>query len=305
MSDNMKAVNNKAEQAGEGEKKNLPLSRPKKKKLRWRDVNVQTCFVANLDSKVKKENLEDAFTQVGTVLEIRFGKGYGSKSYNGTAYVTLSSVEELTNAIELSEKIVINERKVRIEKAKPRENKGRDPSKSNKNKEQSSNHSKSNKRKTSGVTPGSESDEKKPRSGSNVNVVYGLDSKESKKHEVSSQSRKRTVFIGGLGSSGSEEVVEKIFDDLDIVSIRMTKKGYGFVEFEAEDDVMQAVELDGTTVGGRVIKVNRDDRKNNFATTRGKGRKGFSKRGYQKKPVNSQGNRRTRGPRGKPVRKNR
>lgn len=77
--------------------------------------------------------------------------------------------------------------------------------------------------------------------------------------------------------------MEKIFDDLDIVSIRMTKKGYGFVEFEAEDDVMQAVELDGTTVGGRVIKVNRDDRKNNFATTRGKGRKGFSKRGYQKK----------------------
>ena len=73
------------------------------------------------------------------------------------------------------------------------------------------------------------------------------------------------LYVGNLNFNLSEEELRTIFEEYgDVTSVKVItdkysgrSKGFGFVEFEYEDDGKRALEeLNGTEVSGREIKVN-------------------------------------------------
>ena len=82
-----------------------------------------------------------------------------------------------------------------------------------------------------------------------------------------SQGRKRTLYVGGLEESVTEEVVFAAFipfGDLKEVSIpkdfgdktkSMKHKGFAFVEFEEAEDAQEAMDnMEGAEICGKVIR---------------------------------------------------
>jgi cold-inducible RNA-binding protein len=85
------------------------------------------------------------------------------------------------------------------------------------------------------------------------------------------------LFVGGLPFSVDNTELEQIFSEFgkvesaQVIMDRETNrsKGFGFVEFENDEDAKSAVaKLDGSDVGGRSITVNearpKAPRENNF-----------------------------------------
>lgn len=75
----------------------------------------------------------------------------------------------------------------------------------------------------------------------------------------------KRLFIGNLDFATTEQQLRDVFGeygnilDATLVTDRMTgqSRGFGFVELENDADADRAIEaLDGTTLGGRNIKVN-------------------------------------------------
>ena len=73
------------------------------------------------------------------------------------------------------------------------------------------------------------------------------------------------LYVGNLNFNLTEEELRTIFEEYgDVTSVKVItdkysgrSKGFGFVEFEYEDDGKRALEeINGTEVSGREIKVN-------------------------------------------------
>lgn len=76
---------------------------------------------------------------------------------------------------------------------------------------------------------------------------------------------RRTLYVGGLEETVTEELVHAAFIPFgDLVEVQMprdwkagTNRGFAFVEFEEEEDAAAAmVNMDGSELAGRVLKVN-------------------------------------------------
>eukprot|EP00833_Pecoramyces_ruminatium_P008672 jgi/Orpsp1_1/1182704/evm.model.c7180000082318.2 len=81
----------------------------------------------------------------------------------------------------------------------------------------------------------------------------------------------KTVFIGNLSWNTSEQTLSDMFNEYgNVVSIRIPteketgrKKGFGYVEFDDVDSATKALELSGTEVDGRNIRLDYAPERNN------------------------------------------
>ncbi|CAM9687655.1 unnamed protein product [Ectocarpus sp. 8 AP-2014] len=76
---------------------------------------------------------------------------------------------------------------------------------------------------------------------------------------------KRNVYVGGLEEQVNEEILHAAFVPFgDIVEVNLPKdhvanthRGFGFVEFEVEEDAKAAIDnMDGAELYGKVLRVN-------------------------------------------------
>lgn len=74
----------------------------------------------------------------------------------------------------------------------------------------------------------------------------------------------KKIYLGNLSFRITEEELENIFSEYgDIVSVNLIKdrdtgrlKGFGFIEFETEEQAKAALVMDGKEIQGRTTKVN-------------------------------------------------
>ena len=68
----------------------------------------------------------------------------------------------------------------------------------------------------------------------------------------------KRFYVGNLSYSSTEESIRKLFAQYgDLESVFLVKdKGFGFVEFKNKEDAEKALELNGTELEGRPLKVN-------------------------------------------------
>eukprot|EP01012_Entosiphon_sulcatum_P063845 TRINITY_DN919_c0_g1_i1.p1 TRINITY_DN919_c0_g1~~TRINITY_DN919_c0_g1_i1.p1 ORF type:complete len:554 (+),score=76.30 TRINITY_DN919_c0_g1_i1:614-2275(+) len=71
-----------------------------------------------------------------------------------------------------------------------------------------------------------------------------------------------TCFVGNLPFDATQDSIRDFFTEQAVKSVRLvndktsgTFKGFGYVEFETRDDLIQAVQLSGTSFSGRTIKL--------------------------------------------------
>uniref|UniRef100_A0A7S3DE86 RRM domain-containing protein n=1 Tax=Palpitomonas bilix TaxID=652834 RepID=A0A7S3DE86_9EUKA len=83
---------------------------------------------------------------------------------------------------------------------------------------------------------------------------------------MAKEADRRTIFVGGLADDVNEDTVSAAFvpfgeiKDLHIPRDAVTKqhKGFGFVEFEDQEDATHAIEnMNGAELYGKVLRVNR------------------------------------------------
>ena len=67
----------------------------------------------------------------------------------------------------------------------------------------------------------------------------------------------KKVYVGNLPYRITEEELSAHFKDIILIKDRETgrSKGFGFVEFESEDQAEAATKLDGQECGGRPLKI--------------------------------------------------
>src|SRR5499427_4273028 len=81
-------------------------------------------FVGNLDFKVTENDLQDAFTAYGTVVETNLVTDRATGRARGFGFVTMSTPEEAQKAIEGMNGKSIDGRALTVNLAKPREERG-------------------------------------------------------------------------------------------------------------------------------------------------------------------------------------
>ncbi|KAM8878141.1 RNA-binding protein 34 [Spinachia spinachia] len=89
---------------------------------------------------------------------------------------------------------------------------------------------------------------------------------------------KRSVFVGNLTFEMNELAFRQHFEDCGKVeAVRLVRdqnsgfgKGFGYVLFESSDSVQLALELDGTTLDGRPLRVRRAEKQPNKSGGRGR-----------------------------------
>ena len=81
--------------------------------------------------------------------------------------------------------------------------------------------------------------------------------------------KSKTLFVGSLKYSVDENALRSLFSGCgDIADVRIARdrnsnesKGFGFVEFNSLDSAEKGIELNGTDLEGRPIKVSYDGRR--------------------------------------------
>ena len=127
---------------------------------------------------------------------------------------------------------------------------------------------------------------------------------EEQQPEQQQDKTKLTVFVGNMSWDTTEEGLQKAFEQYGkITSTRIPKnaknqsKGFGFVEFETEEEAKKACEMNEKELDGRTIKVNLsqpksesshhdrrgDDRRGGYGDRRGYDRRGGDRRGYDRR----------------------
>ncbi|AWP05026.1 putative RNA-binding protein 34 [Scophthalmus maximus] len=119
----------------------------------------------------------------------------------------------------------------------------------------------------------------------------------------SSHDHKRSVFVGNLSFEMNELAFRRHFEECGPVeAVRLVRdqnsglgKGFGYVLFESADSVQLALELDGSKLEGRTVRVKRSVKKEKQKNkTNDKGAAGRTGRGPVKGPAKGPG--RERGP---------
>jgi RNA recognition motif-containing protein len=78
-------------------------------------------YVGNLSYDTTEDSLRQVFAQAGTVVSVDVIKDRDSGRNKGFAFVTMSSQEEAENAIKLINEKMLDNRALRVNIAKPRE----------------------------------------------------------------------------------------------------------------------------------------------------------------------------------------
>uniref|UniRef100_UPI0037E9BD3D RNA-binding protein 34 isoform X2 n=1 Tax=Semicossyphus pulcher TaxID=241346 RepID=UPI0037E9BD3D len=111
--------------------------------------------------------------------------------------------------------------------------------------------------------------------------------------DSSSHDHKRSVFVGNLSFEINELAVRRHFEECGVVeAVRLVRdqnsglgKGFGYVLFESADLVQLALELDGTKLEGRTIRVKRSVKKEKLKKNDSKAPTGKAGRGPAKGPT--------------------
>jgi RNA recognition motif-containing protein len=78
-------------------------------------------YVGNLSYSTTEDALRNAFAKAGTVVSVDVIKDRDTGRMKGFAFVTMSSNEEAQNAIKLLNEKMLDERAIRVDIARPRE----------------------------------------------------------------------------------------------------------------------------------------------------------------------------------------
>jgi RNA recognition motif-containing protein len=78
-------------------------------------------YVGNLSYDTTEDGLRTAFAQAGTVVSVDIIKDRDSGRMKGFAFVTMNSDEEAQNAIKILNEKTLDERPIKVDIAKPRE----------------------------------------------------------------------------------------------------------------------------------------------------------------------------------------
>ena len=78
-------------------------------------------YVGNLSYDTTEDSLRTAFTQAGTVVSVDIIKDRDSGRMKGFAFVTMNSDEEAQNAIKILNEKMLDERAIKVNVARPRE----------------------------------------------------------------------------------------------------------------------------------------------------------------------------------------
>lgn len=85
-------------------------------------------YVGNLSYDTTEDGLRTAFEQSGTVVEVAMIKDRDTGRMKGFAFVTMSSAEEAQKAIQSMNEKMLDDRELKVNFAKPREEGSRRPS---------------------------------------------------------------------------------------------------------------------------------------------------------------------------------
>jgi RNA recognition motif-containing protein len=82
-------------------------------------------YVGNLSYNTTEAGLRNAFEQSGTVVEVAMIKDRDTGRMKGFAFVTMGSAEEAQNAIQALNEKMLDDRELKVNIAKPREERPR------------------------------------------------------------------------------------------------------------------------------------------------------------------------------------
>nr|CAG8442451.1 3171_t:CDS:2 [Entrophospora candida] len=208
------------------------------------ESDCKTVYVGELPLEVDDYTLQQEMKEAGYVVKARIMYDKFSKQSKGFAYVDFATPQEAQNALKLSGK-KINGKAIVV----------RLDEKSNKN-----------------------SSFQKPGGGSNFNKNLSEPSD--------------TIFVGNLSFKADENQLDQLFNGFGkIVSIRLpthpdtgSLKGFGYVQFSDINAAKNAMDLQGTVLAGRSIRLDYADTKqkknnNNFGNAGGRNERNSSNRG--------------------------
>ncbi|XP_070840547.1 RNA-binding protein 34 [Chaetodon trifascialis] len=127
-----------------------------------------------------------------------------------------------------------------------------------------------------------------------MEIEKGFHIRVDRVRDSSSHDHKRSVFVGNLSFEINELAFRRHFEECGAVeAVRLVRdqnsglgKGFGYVLFESADSVQLALELDGTKLEGRSIRVKRSMKKEKQKKEAGsKGASRFASRGPMKGPM--------------------
>jgi RNA recognition motif-containing protein len=78
-------------------------------------------YVGNLSYDTTEDNLRTMFTKAGTVVSVDMIKDRNTGRMKGFAFVTMNSAEEAQEAIKILNEKMLDDRAIRVNIAKPRE----------------------------------------------------------------------------------------------------------------------------------------------------------------------------------------
>ena len=81
-------------------------------------------YVGNLSFSLSDQDLEDAFSEFGTVQSVNIIEDRDTGRSRGFGFVEMSSAEEAQNAISQMDGAELDGRNLKVNEAKPRENRG-------------------------------------------------------------------------------------------------------------------------------------------------------------------------------------
>lgn len=81
-------------------------------------------YVGNLDYKTSEEELQSLFAQAGTVVAVNLIKDRDSGRSKGFAFVEMRTQVEMENAIKMFNSYNLNQRRLKVNIARPREKRG-------------------------------------------------------------------------------------------------------------------------------------------------------------------------------------
>ncbi|KAI9315663.1 hypothetical protein BX666DRAFT_1841728, partial [Dichotomocladium elegans] len=199
-------------------------------------------FVGNLSFKTTEEALTEFFESAGKVTEATVIKhGRRSLGYGFVAFETAAEAEKARNELNKKE---LEGREVNVEVAKPKihiEKKPETSSSSEADDKSNANES---------------SEEDVPVAGRKARRVRRRRSPKAKSNEPS----KTTVFVANLPYATTDEALGEIFKEFKVKTAQVARmrnkrsKGYGFVDFESEEEQKRALEtVKDVTLEGREI----------------------------------------------------
>ncbi|ORX61460.1 RNA-binding domain-containing protein [Hesseltinella vesiculosa] len=258
-------------------------------------------FVGNLSFKTKDEDLVAFFEKVGKVTHakvITISRKTSSRRSAGYGFVTFATLEDASKAAEELDKKELEGREINVELARPPkkqapkevqpenqvvengDDKDDAAAKKKTRKPRARRQRKKSQAKAEEKKEGAEEEDAVvPDESANDVTADEQDDTDDKKSKrgrgrriskrVLGEPSKTTLFVTNLAYAATDDVLKNTFKEYKVQSTYVARnkngrsRGYGFVEFESEDDQVKALEvLQNTEIEGRQVhlKVARSER---------------------------------------------